>query len=284
MLVLLRDGPARRRLAALLREHGARARRASSRPSRSRTRRPSWRALRPQFLGYGLGLGDRATTAATRCVQHIGRPARLRVARPARARARARHRGADQPGVGRGLRRDHLRVLDHSLGAPRTDWLAAFQKAEAREQRADGGSGAQDAGARATPASRPSLPLAGYAGDLRRRLVRRRRRSRCEGGKLVMRFATRRALVGDLEHWQHDTFVARWRDRELRADAFVTFALDPRRQDRPGQDARGLARDRLQLRLPGPAAAADALLALSVLCAVSQAGWPEEPGGPILDG
>jgi hypothetical protein len=33
--------------------------------------------------------------------------------------------------------------------------------------------------------------------------------------------------VGDLEHWQRDTFVARWRDRELRADAFVTFALDP---------------------------------------------------------
>jgi hypothetical protein len=33
--------------------------------------------------------------------------------------------------------------------------------------------------------------------------------------------------VGDLVHWQHDTFVARWHDRELRADAFVTFALDP---------------------------------------------------------
>jgi hypothetical protein len=34
-------------------------------------------------------------------------------------------------------------------------------------------------------------------------------------------------LVGDLEHWQYDTFVARWRDRELRADAYVTFALQP---------------------------------------------------------
>lgn len=28
-------------------------------------------------------------------------------------------------------------------------------------------------------------------------------------------------------HWQHDTFVARWRDRELRADAYVSFALKP---------------------------------------------------------
>ena len=34
-------------------------------------------------------------------------------------------------------------------------------------------------------------------------------------------------LVGDLVHWQHDTFIARWRDREMRADAYITFALNP---------------------------------------------------------
>jgi hypothetical protein len=33
--------------------------------------------------------------------------------------------------------------------------------------------------------------------------------------------------VGDLEPWQYDTFVARWRDRSLNADAYVTFALKP---------------------------------------------------------
>jgi Domain of unknown function (DUF3471). len=43
----------------------------------------------------------------------------------------------------------------------------------------------------------------------------------------VIRFSRTPSLVGDLSHWQHDTFVARWRDRELRADAFVTFALNP---------------------------------------------------------
>ena len=42
-----------------------------------------------------------------------------------------------------------------------------------------------------------------------------------------MRFTKTPSLVGDLEHWQYDTFVVRWRDRELRADAFVTFALKP---------------------------------------------------------
>lgn len=34
-------------------------------------------------------------------------------------------------------------------------------------------------------------------------------------------------LAGNLEHWQYDTFVARWRDRSLNADAFVTFSLKP---------------------------------------------------------
>ena len=42
-----------------------------------------------------------------------------------------------------------------------------------------------------------------------------------------MRFTRTPLLVGDLEHWQQDTFIVRWRDRELRADAYVTFALRP---------------------------------------------------------
>jgi hypothetical protein len=75
-------------------------------------------------------------------------------------------------------------------------------------------------------ASKPSLPLAQYAGvytdawygDVVLEEA---------GGKLVMRFSKTKALTGDLEHWQYDTFVVRWRDRELRADAFVTFALNP---------------------------------------------------------
>jgi hypothetical protein len=48
-----------------------------------------------------------------------------------------------------------------------------------------------------------------------------------EGGRLVIRMTRTPSMVGDLEHWQHDTFVARWRDRELRADAYVTFQLTP---------------------------------------------------------
>ncbi len=42
-----------------------------------------------------------------------------------------------------------------------------------------------------------------------------------------MRFSHSPALTGDLQHWQYDTFQARWRDRSLAADAFVTFSLNP---------------------------------------------------------
>ena len=55
----------------------------------------------------------------------------------------------------------------------------------------------------------------------------RRHRNRVANGALTIKFDKTPSLSGTLEHWQHDTFVARWTDRELRADAFVTFALNP---------------------------------------------------------
>ena len=48
-----------------------------------------------------------------------------------------------------------------------------------------------------------------------------------EGKGLRLRFAKTAQLTGRLEHWQHDTFIVRWDDRSLNADAFVNFSLDP---------------------------------------------------------
>jgi uncharacterized protein DUF3471 len=42
-----------------------------------------------------------------------------------------------------------------------------------------------------------------------------------------MTFSHTPALSGHLEPFQYDTIIVRWRDRELRADAYVTFALNP---------------------------------------------------------
>ncbi len=117
------------------------------------------------------------------------------------------------------------RLLDHYLGAPFTDWLPVYARRKAQGDSATAAD-ERNATAKRDTASRPSLPLDRYAGayqdawygDVTIAL---------ESGKLVMRFSHSPSLVGDLEHFQYDTFIARWRDRELRADAYVTFALKP---------------------------------------------------------
>ena len=117
------------------------------------------------------------------------------------------------------------RVADHSLGSPITDWLAVFTKLNSHQQ-----SSFEEAERKADQArnrtSRPSLPLARYAGTYRDAWYGDIA-IEAQGDKLVMKFTKTPSLVGDLEHWQYDTFVVRWRDRELRADAFVTFSLTP---------------------------------------------------------
>ena len=116
-------------------------------------------------------------------------------------------------------------VLDHYLGAEPHDWLGAYREVTERNATAIVRTEQGSAAARDSTAQ-PSLPLERYTGtyqdvwygDVTVAL---------EEGKLVLRFGHTPSLVGDLVHWQYDTFVARWHDRELRADAFVTFALDP---------------------------------------------------------
>jgi hypothetical protein len=117
------------------------------------------------------------------------------------------------------------RVLDHYLGVRPPDYVGIYETllAKHRAQLADL---ERTASAQRDSASGPSLPLERYAGTYRDvwygdvAIVR-------ESGGLIIRMTRTPSMVGDLRHWQHDTFVARWRDPELRADAFVTFALNP---------------------------------------------------------
>jgi CubicO group peptidase (beta-lactamase class C family) len=116
-------------------------------------------------------------------------------------------------------------VVDHYLGAPPMDWLEAYRKLVARLEAGVDDTDKKTAAAR-DASSKPSLPLQAYAGTYRDAwygdVV-----IEPQGSGLGIRFTKTPDLTGALEHWQHDTFVARWRDRELRADAFVTFALNP---------------------------------------------------------
>ncbi|HEX4854233.1 serine hydrolase [Arenimonas sp.] len=118
-----------------------------------------------------------------------------------------------------------MEVLDHYLQAPDTDWVAAYAEAVAKSRNAadekwEGHQRARDRD------SKPSLPLSRYAATYRDpwygEVV-----IALEANRLVMRFAHTAQLVGELEHWQHDTFIVRWKDRALNADAFATFDLTP---------------------------------------------------------
>ena len=118
-----------------------------------------------------------------------------------------------------------LHILDFYLQAPPFDWIAGFQKLRSRGD-AETAATEKRAAAIRDASSKPSLPLAKYAGRYRDgwygdvEIIE-------TGGKLTIRFTRSPLLIGDLEHWQHDTFVARWHDRELRADAYISFALNP---------------------------------------------------------
>jgi len=107
---------------------------------------------------------------------------------------------------------------------PRSDWVSAFaQAAELDRAQADSTLRATTGGRDSL--SQPSLPLARYAGRYRDALYGDATIA-LEGGRLVLRFSHSPAFVGDLEHWQHDTFIARWRTAHIE-DAYVTFALNP---------------------------------------------------------
>jgi len=118
-----------------------------------------------------------------------------------------------------------LSVLDAYLGGDGRDWVDAYAKAVAKGQDKADAAWARHQAER-SGGTRPSLPLAGYAGQYRDRWYGDMQIS-VEGKALRLRFASTEQLTGRLEHWQHDTFIVRWDDRSLNADAFVNFSLDP---------------------------------------------------------
>lgn len=115
-------------------------------------------------------------------------------------------------------------ILDFYLKAPAFDWVAGFQKFKERRQK-EIKEMEKKAEATRDATSKPSLPLEKYAGvysddwygDIEITWT---------GEKLRLRFTHTPSLVGDMIHWQHNTFVVRWDDRELRADAYITFNLN----------------------------------------------------------
>ena len=116
-------------------------------------------------------------------------------------------------------------VVDAFLGAPEHDWIGAFAAARGSQEEKAEKDWQAHLDAR-DPRSRPSLPLSGYAATYRDPWYGDVAVREADGG-LRINFTRTPDLAGKLEHWQANTFIVRWDQRWLNADAFITFDLDP---------------------------------------------------------
>ena len=185
---------------------------------------PGLAAMTPNFMGYGQGW-NLSDYAGERLVWHTGgwpgQVSRLTLVPGEKLGVVVLTSGE----VGQAFHAITYEALDMMLGRSGNDWLQAYGESFARAQgNADEDWKKHVAARDAT--SKPSLALANYAGTYRDPwygdvLIR-------QGAKgLEMQFTKTTELLGDIEHWQHDSFIVRWRDRGLNADAFVNFSLDP---------------------------------------------------------
>ncbi|MCW8833790.1 MAG: serine hydrolase [Colwellia sp.] len=118
----------------------------------------------------------------------------------------------------------YQQILNEYLELPQKNWVTYYhekqKKRKAKEQKrlaklADS----------VDKNSRHSLPLKAYAqtykdnwyGDID---------ISYKNNQLHMQFGNTPELKGNIEHYQHNTFIVRWLDRTLEADAFVNFHLD----------------------------------------------------------
>jgi CubicO group peptidase (beta-lactamase class C family) len=118
------------------------------------------------------------------------------------------------------------KIFDVFLGAPRRDWSADYL-ARVRQARERAAAEAKKVEEARVPDTRPSLPLAAYAGVYSGQMFGDARVTE-EGGRLVVRLVPSPNFVGDLEHWHFDTFRIRWRESIVYPfpRGFVTFTLD----------------------------------------------------------
>ena len=117
------------------------------------------------------------------------------------------------------------RLLDQYMtGATPTDWIKLVADIE-EEAHAKELARLKSASTTRAASSKPSLALASYEGQYEDPWYGIMNIKR-NGTKLLMSFSRTPDLTGEMEHFQHDTFIVRWKERNFNADAYVTFSLD----------------------------------------------------------
>ena len=181
-------------------------------------------AARPNFLAYGLGwfLSD---YRGHKIVAHTGGLSGMVSKVTLVPDAKLGIVVLTNQEAGGAFQAISYRLVDSFLGAPETDWIAAYSEV-LKQAQANAADVERKYQATRNANSKPSLALKNYAGTYRDAWYGDVTIA-MENDKLVMRLSRTPTLFGELEHFQYDTFIARWQDRSLGADAFVTFALKP---------------------------------------------------------
>jgi CubicO group peptidase (beta-lactamase class C family) len=115
-------------------------------------------------------------------------------------------------------------ILDSYLGLAPTDWIAAYKASEDQQEKQAAAITAKQNSGRAAN-SKSSLPLEKYAGVYDDAWYGPAT-IRMENAKLIFSLDHTPDAVGELQHWQYETFIAHWRERTME-DAFLTFTLKP---------------------------------------------------------
>lgn len=114
-------------------------------------------------------------------------------------------------------------LLDQFMSVQKFNWLNAYGALKARIAHE------QNTSTKISSVKNsevPPLPLTHYCGTYRDAWYGEMSITN-EHDSLKIRFHQTPSLIGTLEYDKFNTFIARWYERELRADAFVTFTLKP---------------------------------------------------------
>jgi len=186
---------------------------------------PKLAATRPNFLAYGLGFQLRDWQGRL-IAMHSGAlqgfyskvvlvpEAQLGIAILTNAES------------GGSLNALQYQLLDRMLNpAATTDWIGIVKAVEDENHAKELARLSKANAARATK-SQPSLARAAYDGEYQDpwygiATIKH------EGNRQILTMSRTPDLTGELEHYEHDTFLVRWKERNFNADAYVTFALNP---------------------------------------------------------
>jgi CubicO group peptidase (beta-lactamase class C family) len=182
---------------------------------------PGFEATKPMFKAYALGW-EVSEYGGAKIISHSGGVfgfITMVVLIPEKNVGFAITMNAEEGAVRRGLTYE---LIDHYLGRPHVDWAGRYKALLGTML--SNAKAAVEATA-ATPAKvGPSLPLDLYAGQYKDPWYGRVNVARGTKG-LTIDFNETPRMSGPLQHYQYDTFIARFDDKGIEP-AYVTFGLD----------------------------------------------------------